>query len=73
MASKITANIDVEGNRIFSDLHKARAKKQELKNFTFYRILRESAATKNILIITFDMQQNQALPKTNVGEGGLLQ
>ncbi len=42
-------------------LHKTRAKR-------FYEILRESASLKDCLTITFDVQQNQPLPKTNVGE-----
>ncbi|XP_065204694.1 uncharacterized protein LOC135834675 [Planococcus citri] len=61
LKGKLKSNINVEENRALLDLHKAQAKQ-------FYDILRESAAEDSTLTITFDMQQVQPLPKTNIGE-----
>lgn len=61
MKSKIELKINEEENTALLQLHKARAKQ-------FYQLLRESAENRDALTVTFDMQQIQPLPKTNVGE-----
>lgn len=61
LEAQIRLNIEVDESKALLDLHKSQSKR-------FYELLRESAADEDILCVTFDMQQNQQLPKTNVGE-----
>lgn len=58
---KINSNVDREENEAARALHLARAKK-------FYQILKNSVDLSDVISVTFDMQKNQALPKTNVCE-----
>lgn len=61
LKAKIELNINAEENTALLKLHETRAKQ-------FYEILRKSADNDKALTVTFDMQQIQPLPKTNVGE-----
>lgn len=57
--NQLKAGIDVEENTTMLELHHLRAKRS-------YKVLKESAADQSTLCISFDMQQNRPLPKTNV-------
>lgn len=59
--NRIAANIESDVNEAALALHKANAN-------LFYQRLKESKNNGETLTITFDMQQNQPLPKTNVAE-----
>jgi hypothetical protein len=59
--NKIKANVDVDVNTAELRAHKARADR-------FYQLLRESKNSRDVLTISFDMQKNMPLPKTNVTE-----
>lgn len=61
LKNKIQNKIELEESRTALKLHRIRAKK-------FCAVLEESRRKRDTLTVVFDMQQNQPLPRINIGE-----
>lgn len=61
LEKRIAEGIQVTENELQLRLHQKKAEK-------FYELVRESGNTCDIFSLTFDMQQNQPIPETGLGE-----
>lgn len=61
LENQIASNVNKAENEVALQVHKRRGKK-------FYELLKAARNDKKTLAVSFDMEQNQPLPKTNVTE-----